>query len=112
MAGGDLRHALDRDMMKHGRRRRLGWYERGRVVLLCVARGLTYLHSERVRGGLAWAVHSAAPHLEAAKSTTALLTMTALLCRKLSSYVYMVQATHGDLVLARLGPCSLSIHLG
>ena len=49
MAGGDLRNALDRDLAEHGRRRRLGWYARGRVVLLCIARGLTYLHRERVR---------------------------------------------------------------
>ena len=51
MAGGDLGSALDRDIMEHGpgEKRRLGWYKRGRVVLLCIARGLTYLHSERVR---------------------------------------------------------------
>ena len=51
MAGGDLGSALDRDIMENGpgEKRRLGWYKRGRVVLLCIARGLTYLHSERVR---------------------------------------------------------------
>ena len=32
-----------------GPRRRLGWYNRGRIVLLCVARGLVYLHHCRVR---------------------------------------------------------------
>ena len=51
MAGGDLGTALSRDVAENGggARRRLGWYGRGRVVLLCVARGLAYLHSERVR---------------------------------------------------------------
>ena len=51
MAGGDLGTALSRDVAENGggARRRLGWYARGRVVLLCVARGLAYLHSERVR---------------------------------------------------------------
>ena len=51
MAGGDLRSALDQDLVERGpgEERRLGWYARGRVVLLCVARGLTYLHSERAR---------------------------------------------------------------
>lgn len=50
MAGGDLGTALSRDVAENGcgARRRLGWYARGRVVLLCVARGLAYLHSERV----------------------------------------------------------------
>ena len=52
MSGGDLGNALDRDMRdseESGSERRLGWYARGRVILLGVARGLTYLHSERVR---------------------------------------------------------------
>ena len=50
MAGGDLRSALDQDAEESGlgEERRLGWYARGRVVLLCIARGLAYLHSERV----------------------------------------------------------------
>lgn len=50
MAGGDLRSALDQDAVESGagEERRLGWYARGRVVLLCIARGLAYLHSERV----------------------------------------------------------------
>ena len=49
MAGGDLGSALHRDVSEHGpEARRLGWYSRGRVVLLCVARGLTYLHGQRV----------------------------------------------------------------
>ena len=50
MAGGDLRSALDQDAVESGLggERRLGWYARGRVVLLCIARGLAYLHSERV----------------------------------------------------------------
>ncbi len=51
MAGGDLGSALDHDIKENGPGpgRRLGWYARGRVVLLCIARGLTYLHGERVR---------------------------------------------------------------
>ena len=51
MAGGDLGTALSLDANEHEdkTKRRLGWYARGRVVLLCVARGLAYLHSERVR---------------------------------------------------------------
>ena len=51
MAGGDLGSAISRDIAENGMgpQRRLGWYARGRVVLLCVARGLAYLHSERVR---------------------------------------------------------------
>ena len=50
MAGGDLGTALSRDAAEHGIRpqRRLGWYNRGRVVLLCVARGLVHLHHRRV----------------------------------------------------------------
>ena len=51
MSGGDLGSALDRDMLdseESGSERRLGWYARGRVILLGVARGLTYLHGERV----------------------------------------------------------------
>lgn len=54
MAGGDLGSALHRDEMENGpgTARRLGWYARGRVVLMCVARGLTYLHDQRVR--LTW----------------------------------------------------------
>ena len=51
MAGGDLGSAIGRDMAEHGSgpQRRLGWYNRGRIVLLCVARGLVYLHHRRVR---------------------------------------------------------------
>ena len=51
MAGGDLGTALSLDAREHEGRaeRRLDWYARGRIVLLCVARGLAYLHSERVR---------------------------------------------------------------
>ena len=51
MAGGDLGRAISRDMAEHGSgpQRRLGWYNRGRVVLQCVARGLVYLHHCRVR---------------------------------------------------------------
>lgn len=51
MAGGDLRKALERDIAEHGRGagRMLGWYACGRTVMLCVAQGLEYLHSMRVR---------------------------------------------------------------
>ena len=51
MAGGNLESALRRDMAERGDgpNRRLGWYARGRNVLLCVARGLAFLHKERVR---------------------------------------------------------------
>ena len=51
MPGGDLGSALRRDMVENGdgAKRRLGWYGRGRIVLLCIARGLVYLHDQRVR---------------------------------------------------------------
>ena len=51
MPGGDLGSALRRDLAENGdgAKRRLGWYSRGRIVLLCVARGLVYLHDQRVR---------------------------------------------------------------
>ena len=51
MAGGDLGSAISRDVAEHdaGPQRRLGWYNRGSTVLLCVARGLVYLHNSRVR---------------------------------------------------------------
>lgn len=51
MAGGDLGSALRLDLAENGdgAKRRLGWYGRGRLVLLCVARGLVYLHDQRVR---------------------------------------------------------------
>ena len=51
MAGGDLGSAISHDTAENGDgpQRRLGWYNRGRVVLLCVARGLVYLHHCRVR---------------------------------------------------------------
>ena len=51
MAGGDLASAITADIAEHGTgpQRRLGWYSRGRIVLLCVARGLVYLHHRRVR---------------------------------------------------------------
>ncbi len=53
MAGGDLKKALQLDMVRSTKGKRLlGWYERGRLVLVGVARGLQYLHSERVRLGL------------------------------------------------------------
>lgn len=52
MAGCDLGSAVCRDVRKHketGKRRDLGWYARGRVVLACVARGLAYLHGMQVK---------------------------------------------------------------
>ena len=53
MAGGDLCTALQRDMMQseRGGKRRLGWYGRGCDILVGVARGLAYLHEQRVRAG-------------------------------------------------------------
>ncbi len=51
MAGGDLCSALQRDMLQseRGGRRQLGWYGRGCHILLSIARGLAYLHEQRVR---------------------------------------------------------------
>ena len=51
MAGGDLGAAIKNDIRERGdgAQRRLGWYNRGRIVLLCVVRGLAYLHHCRVR---------------------------------------------------------------
>ena len=51
MAGGNLRDALRRDMLDcgSGSQRRLGWYNRGRLVLLNIARGLVFLREKRVR---------------------------------------------------------------
>ena len=53
MAGGNLETALlyDKATGGPGGKRRLGWYECGAVILLCVARGLAYLHEKRVRAG-------------------------------------------------------------
>ncbi len=53
MEGGDLHKALARDVRENGAgaSRRLSWYGRGHRVLLDVASGLTYLHSEQVRMG-------------------------------------------------------------
>lgn len=52
MAGGDLHSALQRDVEQSANGERdLGWYERGRLVLVGVARGLAYLHQQRVRRG-------------------------------------------------------------
>ena len=50
MAGGDLRKALARDVAENGAgvSRGLGWYECGRHILVGVASGLTYLHSQQV----------------------------------------------------------------
>lgn len=53
MNGGDLGVAIDDDVTYtqrgDGQKRRLGWYGSGANVLWCVARGLAYLHSKRVR---------------------------------------------------------------
>ncbi|KAK9831365.1 hypothetical protein WJX81_006002 [Elliptochloris bilobata] len=53
MAGGDLGVAINDDVAENGDgvRLRLGWYAGGRAVLLCVARGLAYLHSEKLVHG-------------------------------------------------------------
>ena len=53
MEGGDLHKALARDVRENGAgaSRRLSWYGRGHRVLLDVASGLTYLHSEQVGTG-------------------------------------------------------------
>ena len=49
MAGGNLRSALDKDEEAGNcGRRQLSWYKYGRNILICVAQGLTYLHSQRV----------------------------------------------------------------
>ena len=50
MAGGDLRKVLARDILENGAgaSRGLGWYECGRHILVGVASGLTYLHSQQV----------------------------------------------------------------
>ena len=51
MEGGDLHKALARDVKENGTgaSRRLSWYGRGHRVLVDIASGLTYLHSEQVR---------------------------------------------------------------
>ena len=51
MAGGDLRDALVRDITTNGAGagRCLGWYARGRRILVGVARGLVFMHSQGVR---------------------------------------------------------------
>ncbi len=53
MEGGDLHRALARDVREKGAgaSRLLSWYGRGHRVLLDVASGLTYLHSEHVGMG-------------------------------------------------------------
>jgi len=51
MAGGDLRSALVRDITANGAgpNRCLGWYARGRRILVGVARGLVFMPSQGVR---------------------------------------------------------------
>ena len=53
MAGGNLETALLNDQAadRPGGKQRLGWYECGGIILLCVARGLAYLQEKRVRAG-------------------------------------------------------------
>ena len=50
MAGGDLRNALVRDIAANGAgtNRWLGWYARGRRILVDVVRGLVFMHSQGV----------------------------------------------------------------
>ena len=45
MQGGDLGTALARDSASP---RRLGWHNRGRHIALGIARGLMYLHAQKV----------------------------------------------------------------
>ena len=45
MQGGDLGTALARDTASP---RRLGWYNKGRHIALGIARGLIYLHAQKV----------------------------------------------------------------
>lgn len=45
MGGGDLGRALSQED-KHNRQ--YGWYGKGRFILMCVARGLAYIHSKEV----------------------------------------------------------------
>ena len=54
MAGGNLCSAIQRDVRQseRGGRRLLGWYKRGRIALIGVARGLAHLHKQRVRAWL------------------------------------------------------------
>ena len=54
MAGGDLRAAMNTEE----RGSEMLWYQRGRKVAADVARGLSWLHSRRVRGSLSAAMRA------------------------------------------------------
>lgn len=45
MGGGDLSRALRRDSISP---REFGWHNKGRFILLGIARGLAYIHSRKV----------------------------------------------------------------
>ena len=45
MAGGDLARALNRDCRGA---REYGWYGKGRFILLGIARGLAFIHAQKV----------------------------------------------------------------
>ena len=51
MPGGDLGTALPNDTSSP---RRLGWYQNGHLLALDIARGLAYLHAQKVRRDRAW----------------------------------------------------------
>ena len=51
MPGGDVGTALAQDDPSA---RRLGWYQNGHLVALDIARGLAYLHAQKVCIGTAW----------------------------------------------------------
>ena len=54
MAGGDLRAAMNSEE----RGAEMLWHQRGRKVAVDVARGMSWLHSRRVRGSLSAAMRA------------------------------------------------------